>query len=78
MTLVPGEYEFTCSECHGDGSLQYVRAVVDEVGDETDEAELVWDRCDDCRGEGTVCVDEEEAAEWIEAGHTPLRSPAAT
>lgn len=72
MELVPGEYEFTCSECKGDGSLQYVRA-----DDETDEQpELVWDKCEECRGDGTVCVDEEEAADWIEVGLTPLRTPA--
>lgn len=76
MALVEGEYQFTCDECKGDGSLQYVQAVVDEVGDETDEAELVWDKCDDCNGDGTVCVDEKVAAEKIQYGQTPLRTPA--
>ncbi|CAK7288567.1 hypothetical protein [Streptomyces misionensis] len=76
MALPWGEYTFTCSDCDGDGSVQYVRAVVDEIGDETDEAELVWDKCDDCRGQGTITVDEDAAAEWIDVGHTPLRAPA--
>ncbi|WP_405759823.1 hypothetical protein OG234_15915 [Streptomyces sp. NBC_01420] len=71
MELVPGEYEFTCDECNGDGSVQVIRA------DDNDEAERVWDRCDDCYGEGTVRVDEEEAAEMIEdGGRTPIRTPA--
>jgi DnaJ-class molecular chaperone len=72
MQLVPGEYEFECDECHGDGSVQTVRAT------DGGEAELVWDRCDDCRGQGTVSVDEEEAAEAIKYGRTPLRTPSAT
>ncbi|MET8585711.1 hypothetical protein ABZX39_33310 [Streptomyces collinus] len=56
MALPWGEYTFTCTDCHGDGNVQYVQAVVDEIGDETDEAELVWGKCEDCRGEGTVSV----------------------
>jgi DnaJ-class molecular chaperone len=71
MELVEGEYEFTCDECKGDGSLQYVRA-----DEETDEPDLVWDECDDCHGEGTVRVDEQVAAEKIEYGQTPIRTPA--
>lgn len=65
MALVAGEYEFTCSECDGDGSLQVIGT----------EGELVWDKCDECRGEGTVSCDEMEAAEAIEVGRTPLRTP---
>ncbi|MCX5174429.1 hypothetical protein [Streptomyces virginiae] len=65
MALVAGEYEFTCSECDGDGSLQVIGT----------EGELVWGKCDDCHGEGSVRVDEEEAAERIECGQTPLRTP---
>ncbi|MEU9214484.1 hypothetical protein AB0D27_43125 [Streptomyces sp. NPDC048415] len=65
MALVAGEYEFTCSECDGDGSLQVIGT----------EGELVWDKCDECRGEGTVSYDELEAAEAIEVGRTPLRTP---
>ncbi|MFE7246088.1 hypothetical protein [Streptomyces sp. NPDC057580] len=72
MELVPGEYEFTCYECDGDGSLQVIR------GTDDDEPELVWDKCDECGGEGTVSYDEEEAAEAIEVGRTPLRRPSAT
>jgi DnaJ-class molecular chaperone len=72
MELVPGEYEFTCCECDGDGSVQVIR------GTDDDEPGLVWDRCDDCRGEGTFIYDEKEAAEAIEAGRTPLRTPSAT
>jgi len=66
MTLVAGEYEFTCDECDGDGS---VFTSVEAEGPS-------WVRCDDCRGEGTVRVDEEEAAEKIECGHSPIRTPA--
>lgn len=72
MELVPGEYEFTCYDCDGDGSVQVVQ------GTDDDEPELVWDKCDDCRGEGTLIYDEEEAAEAIEVGRTPLRTPSAT
>ncbi|MEV0642324.1 hypothetical protein AB0I77_46910 [Streptomyces sp. NPDC050619] len=61
MELVPGEYEFPCYECDGDGSVQVIR------GTDDDEPELVWDKCDDCRGEGTFIYDEQEAAEAIEA-----------
>ncbi|GAA2768524.1 hypothetical protein GCM10010103_75660 [Streptomyces paradoxus] len=74
MELVPGEYEFTCTDCHGDGSVQVLRGIIDEA---TDEPDHYWDKCDDCRGQGTVCVDEEEAAEKIEYGQTPLRTPSA-
>ncbi|MEU7338734.1 hypothetical protein [Streptomyces sp. NPDC007074] len=78
MALTEGEYEFTCDECNGDGSLQYIRAAVDEAGDETDEAELVWDKCDDCYGDGTVTVDDKVAAEKIEYGQTPIRTPSSS
>lgn len=73
MELPWGEYEFTCSECKGTGSLQYVRE-----DEETGEAYLSEEDCCECNGERTVTVDEEEAAEWIEVGHTPLRSPASS
>jgi DnaJ-class molecular chaperone len=66
MALVEGEYEFTCTECDGEGSLF---TSVEAEGPS-------WVTCDDCRGEGTVCVDEEEAAEFIEVGHAPIRTPA--
>lgn len=73
MALVPGEYEFTCDECDGDGSLLYAR-----INDD-DEPEQAWDKCDDCHGEGTVVMDEHEAADAIEwGGRTPIRTPAAT
>ena len=72
MELVPGEYEFTCDECDGDVSVQVIR------GTDDDEPELVWDKCDECHGEGTVSYNEEEAAEAIEVGRTPLRTPSAT
>lgn len=65
MALVAGEYEFTCSDCRGDGSVQVVGT----------DGELHWDQCDDCRGVGSVCVDEEDAAERIDLGQTPLRTP---
>lgn len=69
MGLTPGEYVFACDECDGDGSVQVVQ------GDDEDEAELVWSRCEDCSGEGTVVYDEVEAAEAISLGSTPLRTP---
>jgi DnaJ-class molecular chaperone len=68
MELVPGEYEFTCDECDGEGS---VFTGVEAEGPS-------WVRCDDCRGEGRLLVDEEEAAEKIRWGQTPTRTPAAT
>jgi DnaJ-class molecular chaperone len=75
MTLAEGEYEFTCTECKGDGNLQYLLLDEDADADHPDEPQFVWDKCDECRGDGTVTVDEEEAAEWIEAGQVPLRAP---
>ncbi|MFD9042601.1 hypothetical protein [Streptomyces bottropensis] len=74
MALVEGEYEFTCDECDGDGSVQVIQA----VDEDSDEPELAWDKCEDCRGQGTVCVDEEVAAEKILYGQTPIRTPAAS
>lgn len=73
MELVEGEYEFTCTDCDGDGSVQVLHGIIDEA---TGEPDLVWDKCDDCHGEGTVRVDDEEAAEKIEYGQTPIRTPA--
>jgi DnaJ-class molecular chaperone len=74
MALVEGEYEFTCDECNGDGSVQ----VIELVDEDTDEAQLVSEICEDCRGKGTVSVDETVAAEKILYGQTPIRTPAAT
>lgn len=68
MTLVEGEYEFTCDECDGDGS---VFTSVEAEGPS-------WVRCDDCFGEGKLLVDEKEAAEKIRWGQTPTRTPSAT
>jgi len=73
MPLVEGEYQFTCTECD-EGSIQVIHGPDDD--DETGEPQLVWEQCEDCRGEGIVYVDEKAAAEWIESGYTPLRSPA--
>ncbi|PSK57053.1 hypothetical protein B0E38_02584 [Streptomyces sp. 111WW2] len=69
MTLVEGEYEFTCDECNGDGSVA--------TGAEAGEGPS-WVECDDCFGEGQLWVDETEAAEKIRWGQTPTRTPAAT
>jgi len=73
MTITPGEYEFTCSECRGEGSVQVLVGMIDEA---TDTPDLRWEKCEDCWGDGTVTVDETDAAERIlELGHTPLRTP---
>lgn len=72
MALVEGEYEFECDECDGDGSVQVIQA----ADEDSDEAELVWDKCEDCRGQGTVWVDEKVAAEKILYGQAPIRTPA--
>ena len=73
MPLVEGEYEFECSECHGDGSVQVLVGILDEA---TDTPDLRWETCEDCHGDGTVTVDEKDAAERIlELGHVPLRAP---
>lgn len=69
MELVPGEYEFSCYECDGDGSVQVVHA------NDGEEPELIWAKCEDCRGTGVFLYDETEAAEAIECGRTPLRTP---
>ncbi|MFH8760336.1 hypothetical protein [Streptomyces atroolivaceus] len=65
MALVAGEYKFTCSDCQGDGSVQSIGT----------DGELYWDQCDDCLGAGSVDVDEQDAAERIDLGQTPLRTP---
>lgn len=72
MALVAGEYEFTCDECDGDGSVQVIQPPEDEDSEPT----LGWGRCDDCFGVGRLLVDEEEAAEKIKYGQTPTRAPA--
>ena len=74
MALVEGEYEFTCDECDGDGSVQAVQGLIDEA---TGEPDLVWVQCEDCYGQGKVWVDEKVAAEKILYGETPTRTPAA-
>lgn len=74
MTLIEGEYEFTCDECDGDGSVQVIQPPDDEDGGE---ATLGWGRCDDCFGDGRLLVNEVEAAEKIRWGQTPTRTPAA-
>ncbi|CQR59188.1 sle1_021 (plasmid) [Streptomyces leeuwenhoekii] len=74
MALVAGEYEFTCDECDGDGSVQVTQPPEEEGGEPT----LGWGSCDDCFGEGRLLVDEEEAAEKIRWGQTPTRTPAAS
>lgn len=67
MPVVPGEYEFTCAECEGEGEYG--------VGDkEYGDFELVT--CDRCYGDGKVIVDEDEAEELIELGATPDLAPA--
>jgi hypothetical protein len=68
MALVPGEYTFECLECNGDGSI--------EVGDR-EYGDHEWLTCPDCSGEGIELLDEEEAAERIDSGYEPLRSPSA-
>lgn len=67
MTVVPGEYVFKCLECDGEGSIEVI------IGED----ETVWERCPDCGGAGEQFVDDEEAAEYIDCGHTPLRTPEA-
>ncbi|MFF9497962.1 hypothetical protein [Streptomyces flaveolus] len=54
--------------------MQVIQPPEDEDGEPT----LGWGRCDDCFGDGTVRVDEEEAAEKIRWGQTPIRTPSAT
>ncbi len=66
VALVPGEYVFNCLECGGEGSVELV------IGED----ETVWETCRDCTREGIQLLDEEEAAERIECGYEPLRSPA--
>ena len=63
--LVPGEYVFRCLECDGEGSIEVV------IGED----ETVWETCSDCGGTGEQILDEEEAAERIDCGHAPLRTP---
>ncbi|WP_346230136.1 hypothetical protein [Microbispora maris] len=63
--LEAGEYVFECLECNGDGSVKVI----------VSERDFVWETCSDCRGEGVQYLDEEEAAERIDAGYTPLRTP---
>lgn len=65
MDLVAGQYEFPCLECDGEGSLQ----VIDTAGS------LVSELCPECYGKGVQYLDEEEAAERIDSGFMPTRSP---
>ncbi|WP_157744470.1 zinc finger-like domain-containing protein [Micromonospora viridifaciens] len=65
--LIAGEYVFECWECDGRGAIE---VIVDEHG-------LSQEDCSDCNGEGVQYVDEEEAAERIDGGYTPLRTPSA-
>lgn len=71
MALMPGEYTFTCDECDGTGSVQVIR----EDPYAPDGCSLGPADCDDCHGEGTVVMDDEEAAEAIKWGRTPIRTP---
>ncbi|MFF1358730.1 hypothetical protein [Streptomyces sp. NPDC058297] len=73
MALVPGEYVFECDECDGDGSVQ----AVGEDDEAPDGCSLSWEKCEDCRGEGTMSLDEDEAAEAIDCGRTPIKTPTA-
>ncbi|MER5916429.1 hypothetical protein ABT124_40085 [Streptomyces sp. NPDC001982] len=66
MALIAGEYVFACLECDGDGSLQVI---------DLDGQGLVWEDCFECHGEGVEYLDEEEAAERIDTGYMPLRTP---
>jgi DnaJ-class molecular chaperone len=66
MALVAGEYVFECLECNGEGSIEVFDVEQDQV---------VWVTCSDCSGEGVQYLDEEEAAERIDTGYTPLRTP---
>ena len=69
MELVAGEYVFPCLECDGDGNLQVI---------DPEEEQLVWERCFECRGHGVEHLDEKEAAERIDNGFMPLRTPDAS
>ena len=69
MVLIEGEFE--CDECNGNGSVQAIQT----ADKNSDKAEPVWDKCEDCRGQDTVCVDEKEATEKILYGQTPTRTP---
>ncbi|MGW0014611.1 hypothetical protein ACWDVX_33285 [Streptomyces tendae] len=51
--------------------------VIHPPDDKDGEPTLGWGRCDDCFGDGKLLVDEKEAAEKIECGQTPTRTPAA-
>jgi hypothetical protein len=44
-------------------------------GFDVEQDELVWVTCSDCSGDGVVYVDEEDAADRIDTGYTPLRTP---
>lgn len=64
--LKPGLYVFTCSECDGSGEI--------EVGNkEYGDHDVI--ECDICHGSGELEYDEDEAAELIEEGWDPIRTP---
>jgi hypothetical protein len=73
MALVAGEYVFECLECNGDGSIEVIEAI--EGSDDEQDCQVVGEICSDCSGEGVQYLDEEEAAERIDTGYTPLRTP---
>ncbi|MFG2359354.1 hypothetical protein [Streptomyces sp. NPDC048521] len=66
MNLVAGWYEFPCLECEGEGSFQVIAA---------DGSGLVSELCSECYGKGVQHLDEEQAAERIDNGFMPTRTP---
>jgi DnaJ-class molecular chaperone len=60
VLIAQGENETVRKPCHD----------CDGVG-----SPKVWMTCQDCHGTAEIFVDEEEAAELIAQGHTPLRTP---
>jgi hypothetical protein len=64
MKLPSGEYTFDCLECRGTKLLEFIQP----------NGEILKEECYACSGSGEIRVDEDEAAEFIEAGHLPLAS----
>jgi DnaJ-class molecular chaperone len=69
-----------CPGCDGEGFVDVLIAEGETVRETCHECEgvgapMVWMICQDCHGTAEIFVDEREAAELIDDGHTPLRTP---
>jgi DnaJ-class molecular chaperone len=71
----------SCRTCNGEGFQDvFYEAANETVREPCNDCDgvgspMVSMLCEDCRGTGEIVLDEEEAAERIAYGHSPLRTP---